>query len=93
MATRNVLLPPTLDEFVDGLVATGEYSTASEVIRDGLRVLERQRTEYDIRLTALRAALAEGDTALEVGQYVDVDVNELPNYIAELRERSNAALA
>jgi len=93
MATRNVLLPPTLDEFVDGLVSSGEYSTVSEVIRDGLRMLERQRAEYNVRLSALRAALAEGDAAVAAGHFVDVSVDELPGYFAKLRERTNAKAA
>jgi len=93
VATHNVLLPPVLDDFVDGLVESGEYSTASEVIREGLRVLERQRAEYDIRLAALRAALAEGDAAIAAGQYVDLQVDDLPSYFAKLRNRSDKAIA
>jgi len=38
--TRNVSFTKHHDEFVDGLVATGRYKTASEVVRDGLRLLE-----------------------------------------------------
>lgn len=38
--TRNVSLPPHQDAFVDALVAAGRYRTASEVMRDGLRLLE-----------------------------------------------------
>ena len=38
--TRNVSLPPHLDAFVDALVSAGRYRTASEVVRDGLRLLE-----------------------------------------------------
>lgn len=38
--TRNVSLPPHQTAFVDRLVAAGRYRTASEVIRDGLRLLE-----------------------------------------------------
>lgn len=38
--TRNVSLPPDQDAFVDRLVAAGRYRTVSEVVRDGLRLLE-----------------------------------------------------
>lgn len=38
--TRNVSLPPHQDAFVEALVAAGRYRTASEVMRDGLRLLE-----------------------------------------------------
>ncbi len=38
--TRNVSLPPNQDAFVDAMVAGGRYRTASEVFREGLRLLE-----------------------------------------------------
>jgi len=38
--TRNVSLPPEQDAFVEGLVSEGRYRTASEVVRDGLRLLQ-----------------------------------------------------
>jgi antitoxin ParD1/3/4 len=38
--TRNVSLTPRQDAFVDALVEDGRYRTASEVVRDGLRLLE-----------------------------------------------------
>ena len=45
--------------FIEGQIAHGRYDNASEVIRAGLRLLEAQETE----LTALRAALIEGETS------------------------------
>lgn len=39
--TRNVSLTPDLSRFVDKSVASGRYGTASEVVRAGLRLLER----------------------------------------------------
>ena len=38
--TRNVSLPPDQDAFVDKMVSGGRYRSASEVVRDGLRLLE-----------------------------------------------------
>ncbi|MHC4940005.1 MAG: type II toxin-antitoxin system ParD family antitoxin [Planctomycetota bacterium] len=38
--TRNVSLPPHQDAFVEAMVSAGRYRTASEVVRDGLRLLE-----------------------------------------------------
>lgn len=38
--TRNISLPPHQDAFIEGLVSGGRYRTASEVVRQGLRLLE-----------------------------------------------------
>ncbi len=56
MATRNVVLSDAQSELVDHLVASGRYQNASEALRAGLRLLEREETE----LGALRARLGAG---------------------------------
>ena len=43
--TRNVSLTPDLVRFVDDRVASGRDGTASEVVRAGLRLLERAERE------------------------------------------------
>lgn len=43
--TRNISLTPDLARFVDDRVASGRYSTVSEVVRAGLRLLERVERE------------------------------------------------
>lgn len=56
MATRNVVLTESQSALVDRLVTSGRYQNASEALRAGLRLLEREETE----LGALRARLAAG---------------------------------
>jgi antitoxin ParD1/3/4 len=61
MPTRNVNLTDELDRFVAKKVRSGRYENASEVVRAGLRTLERDEEEYEAKLAALRAAVDEGD--------------------------------
>ena len=42
---------------------TGRYENASEVVRAALRTLEREEQQYELKLTALRAAVDEGDAS------------------------------
>jgi antitoxin ParD1/3/4 len=63
MPTRNVNLTDELDRFVTKKVKAGRYENASEVVRAGLRTLEREEQQYEAKLAALRAAIDEGDTS------------------------------
>jgi antitoxin ParD1/3/4 len=63
MPTRNVNLTHELDRFVATKVRSGRYENASEVVRAGLRALERKEREYEAKLAALRAAVDEGDAS------------------------------
>ncbi|PWB82948.1 MAG: type II toxin-antitoxin system ParD family antitoxin [Methylocystaceae bacterium] len=51
------------EEFVRSLVASGRYASASEVMRDSLRLLEEREKLREAKLTALRADIQEGLTS------------------------------
>jgi antitoxin ParD1/3/4 len=63
MPTRNVNLTQELDRFVLSRVKTGRFENASEVVRAGLRTLEREENLYRAKLKTLRAAIDEGDAS------------------------------
>ena len=63
MPTRNVNLTDEFDRFVLAKVESGRYENASEVVRAALRTLEREEQQYEAKLTALRAAVDEGDAS------------------------------
>jgi antitoxin ParD1/3/4 len=63
MPTRNVNLTDELDRFVAKKVKTGRYENASEVVRAGLRTLEREEQQYEAKIAALRAAIDAGDAS------------------------------
>jgi antitoxin ParD1/3/4 len=65
MPTMNVSLTPEFVRFIEGEVESGAYASASEVVRDALRLLQTGREERAMRLERLRQeiALAEDDVA------------------------------
>jgi antitoxin ParD1/3/4 len=63
MPTRNVNLTDELERFVARKVKSGRYENASEVVRAGLRRLEREEQQYEAKLAGLRAAIDEGDAS------------------------------
>lgn len=63
MPTRNVNLTKELDRFVLARVKSGRFENASEVVRAGLRTLEREEQFYKAKLEALRTAIDEGDAS------------------------------
>ena len=76
MPTRNVVLTDHQATFVEQLVASGRYQNASEVLREGLRMVERRETEESARLTALRDAVNIGITDIEAGRFRAFDTPE-----------------
>lgn len=71
MATRNVVLTDAQSELVDRLIASGRFQNASEALRAGLRLLEREETEFDEIRVRLRSGLEQvrsGDLADGTGE-------------------------
>ncbi len=64
MGTKNISLPPELEAYVEAKVASGQYAHASEVVRDGLRIMMREEAE---KLEWMRNAVAEGIKSAEEG--------------------------
>lgn len=64
MATRNVVLSQHQHELVESLVESGRYQNASEVLREGLRLLERQEAE-DAAVGQLGLPAAQARPTLE----------------------------
>jgi len=69
MPTRNVVLTERQEELLETLVKSGRYQNASEVLRDGLRLVEQREAEDAGKLKALRAAARVGVGALDRGDF------------------------
>ncbi len=76
MPTRNVVLTDHQASLVEELVASGRYQNASEVLREGLRLLEQRAAEDAYRLKALRAAVKAGIEDIEAGRFKSLDSPE-----------------
>ena len=48
------------EDLIDGLVESGRYATASEVMREGLRLVEEREERRKAKLEALRAEIQKG---------------------------------
>ncbi len=71
MGTRNVVLTEAQSDLVDRLVSTGRYQNASEALRAGLRLLEREEMEWNDLRARLATSLDEsrrGDLAEGSGE-------------------------
>lgn len=76
MPTRNVVLTDSQAQFVEQLVTTGRYQNASEVLREGLRLVQAREQEHDARLSALRDAAAIGIADMDEGLFITFESPE-----------------
>jgi antitoxin ParD1/3/4 len=86
----NVSLTPELEELVSNKVATGLYQTASEVVRDALRLL-RERDEH--KLALLRQDLRHAMQEVSHGRYADYDGPSVRNLARRVKARGRRRLA
>ncbi len=68
--TMNVSLTPELEHWVDEKVRSGRYASASEVIREALRLLEEQELAKQRRLSQVREKIDRGLEQLDQGKIV-----------------------
>ena len=57
-------------DFIETGIISGRFSNASEVVREGLRLLEQREQEDKAKIEWLRAAAKEGFDAADRGDYV-----------------------
>lgn len=91
MPTRNVNLTEHFDRFIDARITSGRFSNASEVVREGLRLLEQREQEDKAKLEWLRAAAKEGFDAADRGDYVTLkSEEELDAFLDRIHEEVSA---
>jgi antitoxin ParD1/3/4 len=87
MPTRNVVLTEHQADLVERLVSSGRYQNASEVLREGLRLVEGQEAEGKARIKALRDAARIGIADIDAGRYRTFDSPaDLDHHLGALRD-------
>ena len=76
MPTRNVNLTKHFDKFVEDGVVSGRFGNASEVVREGLRLLEQREKEEKAWLKYVAEAAKEGIDDIERGDYITIESSE-----------------
>ena len=87
MPTRNVNLTDHYDSFIDLSIAAGRFRNASEAVRAGLHLLERQQAEEQAKIEWLRGTAREAFAAFDRGEGLSLssaeDIDTLVNEAIE----------
>jgi antitoxin ParD1/3/4 len=73
----NVSLTPQLEKFIDKKVRDGAYQTASEVVREALRLLADQDTRRSLELQYLRQQVQAGLDDAREGRVSTLDMKRI----------------
>jgi antitoxin ParD1/3/4 len=91
MPTRNVVLTDRQAELVERLVAEGRYQNASEVMREGLQLVEDKEEHAKAQLRALREAARVGIADMENGRYRTFEsAADAARHLGAVRDRALA---
>ena len=94
MPTRNINLTDHFDRFIEAEVGSGRYGNASEVVREGLRLIERRKQEERARLKWLRGAVREGLDQIDRGEAMEFgSLGELDRHVDRIGKEASAELA
>ncbi len=88
--TINVSLTPEFEKFVEAEVASGRYQSASEVFREGLRLLQDREEKRKAALQEVRRKVRQGLDAAKRGELFDGG-EVLREILGESRKRRGAS--
>ena len=87
MPTMNVSLTEEMVRFVEEEVSSGDYVSASEVVRDALRALKHDRDVEDVKLQLLREAVDIGLQEADEGKFSDRSIEEIAQDVLRKERR------
>lgn len=87
----NISLNPHFDEFIAQQLASGRYNSASEVVREGLRLLEVQEKHQKMNLERLKQSLQGASESVAKGEWVDGETvfKKINTLLDDLEPRSS----
>jgi len=92
MHTTNLVLTSHQATFVERLVSSGRYHNASEVLSDGLRLVEQREAEDASRLVALRSAIQVGNDDFAQGAFMQFETShQLGEHLAAVTAKYTAS--
>jgi len=94
MPIRSVHLTEHFDEFIESGIDSGRFSDASEIVREGLRLLEEREQDERVKLKWLRAAAKEGFVALNGAAFTEITSEaELASFMESIHREAVSELA
>jgi antitoxin ParD1/3/4 len=94
MPTRNVSLTEHFDHFIETGITSGRFSNASEVVREGLRLLEQREREDKAKIAWLRAAAREGFDQLDRGEGIQFEsMDDVDAFVDQIGREVSAEVA
>ena len=92
MPTRNIALTDHHEKVLADLVRSGRFQNASEVLREGLRLVEQREAQEAAKLKTLQEAAQVGFRDLDEGRHRDVAGDALQSVIEELGQQATERL-
>lgn len=86
MQSMNISLPDPLKQFVDGQIAQGRYSSASEYVRELIRADEKRKAEDELEAKLLEG-LNSAKTALTTADWKAIRAEALSKVASRKKPR------
>jgi antitoxin ParD1/3/4 len=77
----NISITPELEELIEKKVKTGMYNSASEVVREGLRLLKERDELKELRLKELKRELKKGYDSAANGNVAEWDLSQFKDNV------------
>lgn len=85
MPTMNVNLTAEMVDFIESEVSTGHYVSASEVVREALRIMRHDREAETVKLHLLRDEIERGYDQSERDEFSSRTVDQIAEAVLDGR--------